>query len=97
MLQNPWRTRIFLQDFLPLGCLHWLKSRVYPPRSPGKGPLPGATHRASGPWSSHEAGLPLPVGGLPLMRVPTCYLECGFIPSEINRSLSFIYSGDILC
>jgi hypothetical protein len=30
------------------------------PRNPGKGPLPDATHRASGIWISHKAGPPLP-------------------------------------
>jgi hypothetical protein len=51
----------------------WIMSPAYPPHNPGKEPLPGATQWASGTWSSHEAGLPLPVVGLSLVGVPTCY------------------------
>jgi hypothetical protein len=72
-LQTPlsWCTRIFIQGY----PLPWLKSPVYPPRSPGKGPLPCATHRASGTWSSRKAGPPLPAVGRSLKRVPASFLS----------------------
>jgi hypothetical protein len=62
-------------SFLQTGCLPWLTSPVYQLRNPENGPLPGATHRVSGTWSSCKAGLPLPVVGLSLMRIPTCHIS----------------------
>jgi hypothetical protein len=73
-LQNPlsYRTRISTKSSFPYpGCLPRLTSHVQPSCNPGKGPLPGATHRASGPWSSHKAGSLLPVVGVSFMSVPT--------------------------
>jgi hypothetical protein len=44
---------LFRVSFPETGCLPWWKSPVYPHCKPGRGPLPGATHWASGTWSSH--------------------------------------------
>jgi hypothetical protein len=64
-----WGIRVFIQC-----CLTCLTSSVCPLSNPGNGPLPGATQRASGTWSSHNTRLPFPVVGLSLMRIPNCYL-----------------------
>jgi hypothetical protein len=52
LLQNPlsWRTKGFYSGFSSFRFLPWLTNPAYPPRNPGKGPLPGATDRASGTW-----------------------------------------------
>jgi hypothetical protein len=64
-------TKVLLRVSFPQTCcLPWLTSPVYPPRNPGQGPSPGATHGASGTWSSHKAGSPLPVVALSPVRVP---------------------------
>jgi hypothetical protein len=79
LLQNPlsWRTRVFLfrVSFSWTGCSPWLTSSAYPPPNPWKRPFPGATHRASGTWSSHKTGSPLAAVALSLVGLPTFCLQ----------------------
>jgi hypothetical protein len=64
---------LFRVFFSQTNFLWWLTSSVCPPHNPQKGPLPGASHLAHGTWSSHKVGSSLPVIGVSLVRVPTCY------------------------
>jgi hypothetical protein len=61
---NLGRPRFLFRVSFPLtGYLPWLTSPAYPPRNPRKGPLPYATHQASGTWSSRKAGSPVTPNG----------------------------------
>jgi hypothetical protein len=88
---NPhiFKDQSFYSGFLSLktDCLQWITSSVWPPRNSGKRPLPGATHRTSGTWSSHKPGSPLPVVPLSHMTVAIA----NSMALEVNCSSKRIY------